>query len=203
MKGFTAMRIIAATRNNSKVKELQAILSDLGIEVVSQIDAGIDIEVEETGDTFEQNALIKAKSVAMLCDDVVIADDSGLCVDALKGAPGVFSARYAGENADDTTRNNKILSELGETKNRKAKFVCVIAMVFPNGDEAVAKGETYGSITYAPAGTGGFGYDPIFYSDDLKKTFAEADESEKNKVSHRARAMKALYDELKTYSGEK
>lgn len=199
------MRIIAATRNKDKVRELQAFLSELGVEVISQANAGIDIEVEETGNTFEKNALIKAKSVAMLCDDddIVIADDSGLCVDALGGAPGVFSARYAGENADDFTRNSKILAELGETKNRKAKFVCVIAMVFPNGDEATAKGETFGSITYEPKGSSGFGYDPIFFSDDLKKTFAEADESEKNKVSHRARALKALYEELKNYSERK
>lgn len=196
------MRVIAATRNKDKVRELQAFLSELGVEVISQENAGIDIEVEETGNTFEKNALIKAKSVAMLCDDddIVIADDSGLCVETLGGAPGVFSARYAGEDADDAARNNKILSELGETKNRKAKFVCVIAMVFPNGDEATAKGETSGSITYEPKGSGGFGYDPIFYSDDLKKTFAEADESEKNKVSHRARALQALYNELKNYS---
>lgn len=200
MKGSMTMRIIAATRNKDKVKELQALLSDLGIEVISQVNAGIDIEVEETGDTFEKNALIKAKSVAMLCDDIVIADDSGLCVDALGGAPGVFSARYAGEDADDTMRNNKILAELGTSKNRKAKFVCVIAMIFPNGDEATAKGETFGSITYEPKGSSGFGYDPIFFSDDLKKTFAEADETEKNKVSHRARAFQALYDELKSYS---
>ncbi len=194
------MRIIAATRNKGKVKELQAILADLGIEVISQADAGIDIEVEETGDTFERNALIKAKSVAMMCDEPVIADDSGLCVDALGGAPGVFSARYAGEDADDTMRINKILSELGETKNRKAKFVCVTAMVFPNGDEVTAMGETYGSITYEPCGSGGFGYDPIFYSDDLKKTFAQAEEEEKNKVSHRAKALQALYEKLKDHN---
>ncbi|MCH5184891.1 MAG: XTP/dITP diphosphatase [Oscillospiraceae bacterium] len=192
------MKIVAATRNNGKIKELQAILSDLDIEIVSQAEAGIDIEVEETGDTFEKNALIKAKSVSMLCDDPVIADDSGLCVEALGGAPGVYSARYAGENASDEEKNNKILAELGETKNRKAKFVCVTALVFPDGYEVTATGETYGSITYEPHGEKGFGYDPIFYSDDLKKTFADADDNEKNKVSHRARALQALYEKLKT-----
>jgi XTP/dITP diphosphohydrolase len=191
------MRIVAATRNNGKIKELQAMLKDLGIEVISQVDAGIDIEIEETGDTFEKNALIKAKSVAMMCDEPVIADDSGLCVDALDGAPGVFSARYAGEGASDEVLNRKILTELGETKNRKAKFVSVIALVFPNGEEITAMGETYGSITYEPQGSGGFGYDPIFYSDDLKKTFAEAGDEEKNMVSHRARALQALYEKLK------
>lgn len=191
------MRIVAATRNNGKIKEFQAILNDLGIEVVSQIDAGIDIEVEETGDTFEKNALIKAKSVAMMCDEPVIADDSGLCVEALGGAPGVYSARYAGEDASDKEKNAKVLSELADTKNRKAKFVSVIALVFPNGDEITAKGETYGSITHEPHGNGGFGYDPIFYSDDLKKTFAQADDNEKNTVSHRAKALQALYEKLK------
>jgi len=190
------MRIIAATRNKGKVKELQAILGDLGIKVISQADAGIDIEVEETGDTFEKNALIKAKAVAMMSDLPVIADDSGLCVDALGGAPGVYSARYAGDNATDEDRNNKILADLGETKNRRAKFVSVIAMVFPDGDEITTRGETYGQITYEPIGNGGFGYDPIFLSDDLKKTFAQAEDDEKNKVSHRARALEALYKKL-------
>lgn len=192
------MRIVVATSNSGKVRELQAILGDLGVEVVSQADVGVDIEIEETGDTFEKNALIKAKTVAMMCDDPVIADDSGLCVDALDGAPGVYSARYAGEGASDEEKINKVLMELGETKNRKAKFVSVMAMVFPDGVEITASGETYGQITYEAQGENGFGYDPIFYSDDLKKTFAEADDEEKNKVSHRARALQALYEKLKS-----
>ncbi|MCX7714334.1 MAG: XTP/dITP diphosphatase [Clostridia bacterium] len=190
------MRIVAATKNEGKIKEFQAILGKLDITVVSLAEAGIDADVEETGDTFEKNALIKARAISMMCDEPVLADDSGLCVDALDGKPGVFSARYAGEGATDRDLMNKILAELGNTKNRKAKFVSAVALVFPNGDEITAVGEAHGSIVYEPQGENGFGYDPIFYSDELKKTFAQAEDEEKNRVSHRARALEDLYAKL-------
>lgn len=190
------MRIVAATKNAGKIRELESILEKLNISVVSSTDFGIDVDVEETGDTFEKNALIKARAIAMMCDEPVIADDSGLCVEALDGAPGVYSARYAGEDATDEDRVAKVLAELGETKNRKAEFVSVVALIFPDGEEITATGSVKGTITYEPIGRNGFGYDPIFYSDELKKTFAQATEEEKNQISHRARALENLYAKL-------
>ena len=190
------MRIIAATKNKGKIKELEAILGNLNITIVSSEEIGLDVDVEETGDTFEKNALIKARAIAMMCDEPVLADDSGLCVDALDGRPGVYSARYAGENATDAEKMQKVLDELGETKNRKAQFVSVVALIVPDGDEITAEGTVSGTITHEPIGDGGFGYDPIFYSDELKKTFAQATEEEKNKISHRARALENLYTKL-------
>lgn len=185
-------RVIAATKNKGKIREIQSILGRLGFEVVSQADANIDVDIEETGKTFEQNALIKARAVAMMCDDVVLADDSGLCVDALDGAPGVYSARYAGEDASDGDRMRKLLDEMKDVCGRKARFVCVVAMIFPDGREVTCEGEVLGEITHEPRGSGGFGYDPIFYSDELKKTFGEATEQEKDGVSHRAHALENL-----------
>lgn len=190
------MRIIVATKNNNKVREISDVLSPLGFEVVSQTDAGIDVDVEETGDTFEKNALIKARAISLVCDDYVLADDSGLCVEALDGRPGVYSARYAGENATDKDKYTKLLGELREETNRSAKFVTSMAFITPDGAEIVTNGEVSGRITKEPAGNGGFGYDPVFYSDELEKTFGEASLEEKNTVSHRSRALKALYDIL-------
>ena len=157
----------------------------------------MDIEVEETGDTFEKNALLKARAVAMVCDDFVLADDSGLCVDALDGRPGVYSARYAGEGASDAEKIKKLLGELENKTNRKAKFVTSMAFICPDGSEIVTMGEVFGKITDEPSGDNGFGYDPVFYCDELKKTFAEATSDEKNSVSHRGRALGALYEKLK------
>lgn len=190
------MRIVAATKNQGKIREIQAILGSLDVEVISQGDADIDVDIEETGTTFEQNALIKARAVAMMCDDIVLADDSGLCVDCLDGRPGVYSARYAGENADDQQRMQKLLDEVGAEKNRKARFVSVVAVILPDGREVTQHGEVEGEITYEPKGTNGFGYDPIFYCNDLKKTFAEASDEEKNQVSHRGRALEKLCVQL-------
>lgn len=191
------MRVIAATKNKGKIKEISDILGGLGIEVVSQNDAGIDVEVLETGNTFTENALIKARSVALLCDEAVLADDSGLCVDALDGAPGVYSARYAGEGATDMDKINKLLGELGDESNRSARFEATVAFIFPDGREITVSGEVKGRITMEPMGDSGFGYDPVFYSNELKKTFGEATAEEKNKISHRGRAIQALYDILK------
>lgn len=191
------MRIIAATKNAGKIKEIESIFKDLGIEAVSQQSEGFDVDIEETGDTFEKNALIKARAVSMLTDDIVMADDSGLCIDALDGRPGIYSARYAGENASDRTKIQKILAEMEPHSNRSAKFVTAVAAILPDGREFVTTGEVRGEILREPEGENGFGYDPIFYCDELKKTFAQAEEEEKNTVSHRGRALRAMYEKLK------
>lgn len=196
------MRIVAATNNVNKVREIKKIFEPLGFEVVSQHEAGIDVDVEETGRTFERNALLKARAVAMLCDDCVMADDSGLCVEALDGRPGVYSARYAGEGASDAQKIEKLLGEMKDEKNRRAKFVTSMAFIFPDGREIVTKGEVNGRIIDKPEGENGFGYDPVFYCPELGKTFAQADDDEKNSVSHRGRALKALYGELKQVVGD-
>lgn len=196
------MKIIAATKNKGKIKEISNILGKLGFEVESQQDAGYDVDILETGDTFEKNALIKARAIAMLCDNPVLADDSGLCIDALDGRPGVYSARYAGENATDEEKMSKVLTELERVKDRTARFVTSVAFIFPNGKEITASGEVEGHITTEPDGENGFGYDPIFYSDELKKTFAQATDDEKNSVSHRGRALAALAEKLKDFIGE-
>ncbi len=191
------MKVIAATKNKGKIREMQEILSPLDIEIISQQEIGIDVDAEETGDTFERNALIKARAVAMICDYPVLADDSGLCVDCLGGAPGVRSSRYAGDGATDSDRINKLLTEMDGKTDRNAKFVTSVAFIFPNGREITASGEVHGVITDAPEGENGFGYDPIFYCTELKKTFAAASDEEKNSVSHRGRALKNLYEKLK------
>ena len=185
------MKVIAATKNKGKIREMQEILAPLDIGIVSQQELGFDVDAEETGDTFVKNALIKARAVAMVCDYPILADDSGICVEALGGAPGVRSARYAGDNATDEDRINKLLTELGDNENRRAKFVTSVAFIMPDGTEIK------GTITKEPKGENGFGYDPIFLSDELGKTFAESSDEEKNSISHRGRALKNLYDKLK------
>lgn len=196
------MKIIAATKNKGKIKEIQKILGELSFEVISQQEAGYDLDILETGDTFEKNALIKARALSMVCDEPVLADDSGLCIDALDGRPGIYSARYAGEGASDADKVTKILAELDGVKDRSAKFVTSVAFIFPDGKEFTASGEACGHITKAPSGENGFGYDPIFYSDELGKTFADAGDDEKNSVSHRSRALSALLEKLKKYMEE-
>lgn len=191
------MKVIAATKNKGKIREMQEILSPLDIEIISQQEMGIEVDVEETGDTFEKNALIKARAVAMLCEYPVLADDSGICVEALGGAPGVRSARYAGDDATDSDRVNKLLSEIGDSENRNAKFVTSVAFIYPDGREITAEGEVRGYITETPEGDNGFGYDPVFFSTELGKTFAMSSDEEKNSVSHRGRALKNLYEKLK------
>lgn len=191
------MKIIVATKNKGKIREIEKIFGDLGVEVISQHDAGIDIEVEENGTTFVENALIKARAVAGKCDSPVMADDSGLCVDALDGRPGVYSARYAGENATDEDRVNKLLCELSDKTNRGAEFVSAIAFVFPDGSEYTTIGKVRGSIMTKPQGNNGFGYDPVFFCDELGKGFAIATADEKNSVSHRGRALNAMYEKIK------
>ena len=191
------MKIVAATTNKGKIREFQEILGELGYEVVSMHDEGIDVEVEETGSTFSENALIKARAVSLLCDYPVIADDSGLCVDAMDGAPGIYSARFAGEDATDYDRNVKLLETLEGEENRKAQYVAAIAYISPDGTEITTEGTIKGEILTEEHGTGGFGYDPLFWCTEIKKCFGEATPDEKNAVSHRGRALKKLCDILK------
>lgn len=191
------MRIIAATGNVGKIREIKKIFSDDNVEIISMGELGIDIDIEENGTTFEENSLIKARTIAKMTGEIALADDSGLCVDALGGAPGIYSARYAGDDATDEERIEKLLKELSDEENRNAKFVSVIAVVFPDGREMTASGEVKGKIAYEIFGNGGFGYDPVFISDELGKTFGQATADEKNKISHRARAIKKMYQMMK------
>lgn len=187
--------IIAASRNQHKIEEIEAITSKYGMKIISRDEAGIPkIEIEEDGKTFEENSFKKANEIMKLCGEITIADDSGLCVDYLNGEPGVYSARFAGENCDDSKNNAKLLSLLEgvQYSQRKAKFVSVITMVFPDGRKLVARGECKGHILDMPRGQNGFGYDPLFVPNGFQRTFAQLTPEEKNKISHRAKALKKL-----------
>jgi len=184
-------RLIIATNNPGKVKEIKAILGDYYDEVLSLKDAGISLEVEEDGDTFEHNAVKKAVEAAAVTQCDTLADDSGLCVDALNGAPGVYSARYAGENATYADNNEKLLIEMDGEEDRGAAFVCTVALV-RGGKVTVARGEVRGEIALRQHGKDGFGYDPLFFVPELGKTYAELTAEEKNAMSHRFRALAAL-----------
>lgn len=196
------MRYILASNNKGKLKEMKAILANLGAEVVSQSEAGLLLEAEETGMTFEENALIKARAACEACSEPAIADDSGLAVEVLGGAPGVYSARYGGCTTDEE-RVKLLLKNLDGEKNRKAKFVSCIACLFPNGDVITARGECEGAIALAPRGEGGFGYDPIFELPETGKTMAELSGDEKNAVSHRGKALKIFEMKLREYNADK
>jgi XTP/dITP diphosphohydrolase len=191
--------MVLASKNQKKMKEMNEILSTMGVEVCLQADVGIDIDVEETGTTFEENSLLKAKAVMEASGLSAIADDSGLCVDALNGAPGVYSARYGGEGLDDTGRYKLLLANMPKGEARTAKFVSVITCCFPNGDVLTARGECPGTIAFAPMGEGGFGYDPVFFLPKLKKTFAQLTAEEKNAISHRGLALEAFQEKLEEY----
>lgn len=191
------MKIVAATGNKGKIKEIERIFGVLGFEVVTQKDAGIDISPEENGKTFMENALIKARAAAKLCNDYVLSDDSGLCVKALDGAPGVFSARYAGEGATDEEKINKLLYEMSDKEDRLAHFKTAVVLITPDGEEITAEGEVEGHILEKAEGENGFGYDPVFYCDEIGKSFAIATADEKNAISHRGRALTALYEKIK------
>ena len=193
------MKLVLASKNQKKLVEMNDILSHLGIEVCSEAEAGVDLEVEETGTTFEENSLLKARAVMEASGLPAIADDSGLCVDCLNGAPGVYSARYGGEGLDDAARYRLLLENMRGQMTRAAKFVSVITCCFPNGDVLTARGECPGAIAYAPMGEGGFGYDPVFFAPELKKTFAQLSQEEKNAVSHRGKALEAFAGKLAEY----
>lgn len=192
-------KFVLATHNPGKLKEMSAVLNGLGIEVVSPADLGLQIAVEETGETFAENAMLKAKAVCAAAKLPAIADDSGLCVDALNGGPGVYSARYGGEELDDRGRMMLLLNTMRGMPTRSAHFTCAIACAFPNGDTLTAEGQCAGTIAYAPMGTDGFGYDPVFMVPDKAKTFAQMDPEEKNAISHRGKALKDFSEKLETY----
>lgn len=187
--------IVAASRNQHKIDEMQAILKKFGMEIISRDDAGVPkIEIEEDGETFEENSYKKAYEIMKLCGKTTISDDSGLMVDYLGGAPGVYSARFAGEDGNDAKNNEKLLTLLADVpyKERRAQFVSVITMVFPNGESITARGECPGHIIDTPVGENGFGYDPLFVPDGFQRTFAQLSSEEKNEISHRAVALVEL-----------
>lgn len=194
-------KLVIATGNAGKLKEMKEMLGDL-FEVIGLKEAKASATAEENGCTFAENALIKAEDIFKQTGENVLADDSGLCVEALGGEPGIYSARYAGENATQEQKNALLLKNLHGAQNRRAKFVCAVALILKNGQVIQAEGETDGEILQSENGNGGFGYDPLFYSYDLKKSFGDCSDEEKNSVSHRSRALKNLLEKLRQ-CGEK
>ena len=187
--------IVAASRTRHKIEEIEAITKKFGMRIISRDEAGIPpVEIEEDGQTFEENSFKKASEIMKLCGQITLADDSGLMVDYLNGAPGVYSARFAGEDGNDAKNNEKLLKlmEGVPADKRTAKFVSVITMVYPDGTVLTARGECPGTILTAPAGDGGFGYDPLFVPEGYEKTFAQLTADEKNAISHRAVALVEL-----------
>lgn len=190
------MELVIASNNKHKVREISEILAGKFDHIYSLNELSIHVDPEETAETFLGNAMIKARAIAAYTDKAVIADDSGLEVSFLGGAPGVHSARYAGEPCSDDRNNEKLLAEMRGATDRSARFVTTIVLLFPNGKSLVGEGEVRGEILTEKRGEHGFGYDPLFYSPELGKTFGEASEEEKNSVSHRSRALKELLRQL-------
>lgn len=192
------MRIVFATGNEGKMREIRDILAGMEAEIVSMKEAGLSTDAEETGTTFEENAIIKAKAIAEMTDDIVLADDSGLEVDYLNKEPGIYSARYLGEDTSYDIKNKAILDRLeGVPKElRTARFVCAIAAVLPNKEVLVARETIEGYIGFEIAGCHGFGYDPIFYVDEFGCSTAELTEEEKNVISHRGKALRVMREKL-------
>ena len=193
------MKFVLATHNPKKLVELQKILSDFGVEVVTEADVGVDVEVEETGETFAENSLLKAKAVMEATGLPAIADDSGLCVDALGGGPGVYSARYGGEGLTDRDRYMLLLQNMRGQTSRAAHFSCCITAAFPNGDVLQAEGQCPGTIAFAPMGDDGFGYNPVFFVPEKKRTFAQMTAEERSEFSHRGNALRAFRGKLAEY----
>ena len=193
------MKFVLASQNKHKLTEMQSILSAHGVEVVLQSDMGLHVDVEETGETFVENAMLKAQAVMKASGLPAIADDSGVCVDALNGAPGVYSARYGGPELDDAGRYRLLLSNMQGARTRAAHFTSAIACVFPNGDTLEAQGICPGTIAFAPQGDGGFGYDPVFFLPELRKTSAQLTPEEKAAVSHRGKALEIFDGKLREY----
>lgn len=191
-------RIIFATGNAGKMKEIREILKDLPYEVVSMKEAGVTAEIVEDGTTFEENALIKARTIAGLTGEIAMADDSGLEVDYLDKAPGVYSARFLGEDTSYEVKNRYLLEKLAgvEGAERSARFVCAIACVWPDGKSKVCRATIEGELAKEPAGENGFGYDPVFYVPEYQKTTAELSLEEKNEISHRAKALREMKKEF-------
>ena len=194
------MKVVLASKNKHKWEEIRKITEKLDIQLVMESELGVDIDVEETGSTFEENSLQKARAVMEATGLPALADDSGIAVDALNGEPGIYSARYGfDESLDDWGRLQLLLKNMENVPDgsRQGKFVCVITMITPEGKIIQARGEVHGTITREPHGSGGFGYDPIFYYPPFGKTLAEVPAEEKNQVSHRAKALNLFYDKLK------
>jgi XTP/dITP diphosphohydrolase len=193
--------VIIATKNEGKAREFESLFAQKGYEVKTLLDFPDSPDVEETGTTFEENAILKAEAISKEYHQVVISDDSGLIVDALDGRPGVYSARYAGEDKNDEANTNKVLRELEGVPeaNRTARFYCALAVASPNQETITVSGTIEGYITEQSIGENGFGYDPIFYVKELGKTTAELTKEEKNKMSHRAKALKALEGKLDAF----
>lgn len=194
-------RIIFATGNAGKMREIREIMSDMDVEILSMKEAGISADINEDGTTFEENALIKAQAIAAYTDDIVLADDSGLEVDYLNKEPGVYSARYMGEDTSYDIKNQAILDRLAgvEKEKRTARFVCAIAAVLPDKKTLVTKETIEGYIGDKPAGANGFGYDPIFYVDEYNCSTAELSEEQKNAISHRGKALRSMKELLHQY----
>jgi XTP/dITP diphosphohydrolase len=190
------LTLVIATRNPGKTAEIRDLLAEFPVRIKNLDDCGPIPEVQEDGDTFDDNAYKKASFAAKVLGIPALADDSGLVVEALGGAPGVFSARYAGENATDEQRCNKLLDEIKTKTNRKAAFECVISIAVPGGPALTYEGRCEGIIAEQPAGENGFGYDPVFYYPPLKKTFAQLTREEKSRVSHRGKALREIRDEF-------
>ncbi len=196
-------RIIFATGNIGKIREIREILKDLGVEVVTMKEAGIETEIVENGKTFMENALIKARIVCSDSGEPAMSDDSGLVVDAMDGEPGIYSARWMGEETSYHIKNGEILRRLRDVpeSERGARFVCASALVFPDGTELTAEGVFEGRIGYEEKGENGFGYDPIFYVPEKGKYSAELSPEEKNEISHRGKALRTMKEKLTEYLG--
>lgn len=192
------MKLLIASNNKGKLREIKQILGGVYEEIVTPKDLGLSLEVEENGQTFLENARIKAHAFAKAAQMDALADDSGLCVEALGGAPGVYSARYAGGHGDDAANNALLLKNMETVPDGKrgAKFVCSVVLASPDGRETWAEGESAGEILRAPRGDSGFGYDPLFYAPQFQKSYAELSAEEKNSISHRARALQQLCQKL-------
>lgn len=192
------MKVVMATKNKNKIREVNQILKGTGIEVVSMTEAGFDMEIEETGKTFEENAMIKAQTIRDVTGKIVMADDSGLIIDAMPDELGVYSARFMGEDTSYDIKNNEILKRLEglPDEKRSARFVCTIAIAYPDRDTKIFKGVFEGRIARAIAGDNGFGYDPIFYVPEKGCTSAQLSEEEKNEISHRGKALTLATSEL-------
>lgn len=197
-------RIVFATGNEGKMREIRALLADLGLSVLSMKEAGVSLDIEENGATFSENARIKARAVWERTGGIVLADDSGLEVDYIGGEPGVYSARYMGEDTSYEIKNREIIRRLekAEGEERSARFLCVIAAVLPDGQELEAFGAMEGRIAYEPAGEGGFGYDPILYIPEFDKTSAQLTLEEKNRISHRGKALRQMKEQLAAWLGK-
>ncbi len=190
------MKLIIASNNKHKIYEIKTILGEKFEEILSMREAGIDHETVEDGTAFMENALKKAREIAEISGCAALADDSGICAHALDGAPGIFSARFAGNHGDDEANNALLMEKLSDKADRGAHYTCAMALVFPDGAEVTAEGYMYGDITKNPRGTAGFGYDPLFVPTGEVRTVAEMTDAEKNAISHRANALKLLLEKL-------